>query len=322
MPGALKTHWPFVIVASLLALNIVLVGSLMRRDPQLLSEPASAVSPWSAAPVSASPSSSATPAPSSDPARKDGVGKGEQTRAASGVSTRRQLVIGSANRAWRATLGDCDHAGVLELSVDGGASWKRTRTASLSPITSIQAMSRYTVVAVGGGGKNCAATYKISYVSGDNWESRNRALKGAWYRVPNDTNTVAAPGGDRSTPCTGDITALAPTTARNAIVLCTDGSVLRTKNQGRSWRKTGIVEGAVAVSRANSGYLVASLTSDCDGVTVDLFSSSGSRVSRAPSCAPIQNATAGNVAVAKSGRSIWVWAAGEVLVSRDAGKTW
>lgn len=325
-------RWPVVTVAGLLILNAVLISLLLFR-PQLgiPAEPA----PKSAVPTApGSSASSSRAATGSDPSASvrestspdDGSPSPDPTDTSAAVSnnksTTRMLTFHSAQQGWRATVGNCQTAGVVEATDDGGRTWTSVIDPELSPVTGIQALDRNTLVAIGGSARNCAASYLISYISGGAWEKRDSRLATSWYRTPQNRDAVRTPNGDRSTPCGNGLLDLAVMDDSRAAVLCAGGAIQTSRNAGRTWDEVGVLPGATSLGADKNGYVAGSLTDRCDGVAVTIFGTTQTPDAGGSSCAPTSEARAGSIAVAKRGTRIWVWSGSQVAVSPDAGRTW
>lgn len=232
------------------------------------------------------------------------------------------LTFQSARQGWRATAGDCQTAGVIEATDDGGRTWSPVSDPNLSPVTRLQALDRNTLFAIGGDGSSCTTSYAISYVSGEAWERRESVLSASWHRSPQNRNEVRAPTGRRSTPCRGNLVDLAVMNDVHAAVLCAGGAIASSGDAGRTWDEIGVLPGAASLAAEPTGYVAGSLTDRCDGVAVTLFGATQSSEADGVLCAPVTDAVAGQIAVAKRGDRVWVWAGDQVAASGDAGRTW
>ncbi|MBM7798534.1 hypothetical protein JOE57_001455 [Microlunatus panaciterrae] len=306
---------PIIAIAALLLLNVVLIALLLGR-------PAAPVSAGPADPSSSSdPSDSASAEPSDSPSPQPSAAAEPSDGATPTARTKRLISVASDSQGWRATIGDCDTPGRVEVTEDGGQSWTRTTSPELGPVTRIKALDGNTLFAIGGM-TDCKAEFLISYSNGAEWEGRNANLRGSWYLTPRDRTQVHAAGGDRSRPCKDQLNDLAASDDQHAAVLCSNGSVLTTADSGKSWNTIGTVAGASALGADGSSYVAAGVTDGCNGVTVTTFDAEAEKVKDTRRCAPVPAPSPADIAVAKRGSSIWVWAGPDVAVSRDSGKTW
>jgi hypothetical protein len=105
---------PFVLLGLLVAVNAYLITLLLLPDEQFLAEPASQntdqANPSGATPEASQRTATGAPTPLAS----------EQ---ADVVPAKRLIVATSPLEAWRATVGDCETAGTLEQSTDGGDTW-------------------------------------------------------------------------------------------------------------------------------------------------------------------------------------------------------
>lgn len=326
-----------VTIAVLLVVNAVLIGLLLLR-PQAPVEAIPGGTPYTASPTrdasrSTSPTteSSADASPTEVPSTASASPTdqaptdAESTAAADGSATMRLLTMSSATQGWRAQVGTCDTAGTLETTTDGGRTWTSVPEPGMSPLTRIQATDRDTLVAIGGG-NDCKATYAISYVSGQQWETRNARLGESWYVTPADRTQVRASTGDRSEPCTdagtSEVLDLAVMDDDNATVLCSGGITRSSDDAGRTWSDPVTITGAVALGADTDGYVASSLVESCEGVAVTTFTPNQPPADEPVGCAPVNDAAAGEVAVTTLAGTVWVWAGDQVAVSQDAARTW
>lgn len=316
MPGTKRHYWGFVGLGGLVLVNVVLITLLFLPKEPISAQPDNTAASPSESSADATSSMSASPTPSS--IRKPTA---KNTAPADGVPMRRLLVVSSARQGWRATVGDCDTPGTIELSEDGGKRWRKVSNAGLSPVSSLNALYPNLLSAVGGG-KDCQATFAISYTSGDYWQTRDHKLGASWYLTPKDRNEIRAPG-NRAKLCDRDMVDLAPVDENNAAALCADGAVFSTQNAGATWGSVGRLKGAVALGSDAAGYVIASLGQECTGVALNSFSITAQTVKRkATRCAPVNGARAGEVDVARTENTLWVWGGTTVAVSNDAGNSW
>lgn len=295
--------WPLVTIAALVLINGVLIVFLVLR-----SQPPSTAEPEGPSSAQASPAT----------AQPSGVGASDQGP----VPTQRLLVITSELTAWRATVGDCDEPGTIERSDDGGTTWQLAKVPELSPVTELETVGSDSLFAIGGDSE-CKARYLVTDAEGDSWKADNDALNSSWYRIPRDRTKIRVPGGRPSKPCTAGVGDLAEADEDNIMILCLDGKLRLTRNAGRSWKGAGELAGGQAIGADRNGFVTASLTPGCNGVTVTPFVFKGQSLRRGDrQCAPTERAQSGEVALDKEGDSVWVWSGDQVVVSTDNGTSW
>lgn len=153
MSDLLARHGPKLAVGGLVALNLVLIGALVLRDPvrtAVIAAPVPASSSSSAAPNSAttSPSSNAPdPTPSSS----------ASATATPSVAPSPSQGRPDADAGWRATSTGCDGSAEVEVTTDGGRSWSKTKP-GLTAIVRLKAYGDSSVFAVGADDQ-CRPTY-------------------------------------------------------------------------------------------------------------------------------------------------------------------
>jgi hypothetical protein len=307
-----------LVLAALVVLNVTLIALLFRpqtppgADPYI---PPTQTEPTSTAPEP-STTAAATPTPEAEPTTAAPIEP---------LPAVRLLTIAAPETGWRATVGDCETAGLVEFSGDGGQTWASVDP-GLAPVVRLKALDETTVFAVGGAG-DCEPSFTITSSAGAEWESQDNELPGAWYLEPADRNTVHGPGGTAS-PCATQVVDLAGLTNTQAAVLCTDGAVHLTDDAGATWAVAGSLAGGVALAPQldadadNAGYLVGSLEEGCAGVAVRFVTEDGAGLTDAAACAPVPEAQPGAVALALDEGVAWLWAGEQVLASADAGATW
>jgi len=181
------------------------------------------------------------------------------------------LVALDNQRAWRVGAGSCSAGGAtLATTVDGGKTWARGK-ASLRRIVRVRPTDDQVAFIIGAD-STCAAELKDTGNGGGTWSSGG-AVGGAWFRDPKDPMVVSGPGPAVSQPCgRRAVLDLAVLTAGSAQVLCADGLVRSTTNNGTVWTNVGTVAGAVAlaVSTVNPAetYVARLGAPDCAGVQI------------------------------------------------------
>ncbi len=164
--------------------------------------------------------------------------------------------------------------------------------------------------------------FRYPYTSGDYWQKRDHKLGASWYLTPKDRNEIRAPG-NRAKLCDRDLVDLAPVDENNAAALCSNGAVFSTQNAGATWNSVGRLKGGVALGADPAGYVIASLGKECAGVALNFFGIAAQTLNqKGTRCAPVNGARAGEVDVARTENTLWVWGGTTVAVSNDAGKSW
>jgi hypothetical protein len=312
---------PLAVLAILVAANVWLITLLLRSQSQITAEPAGqltigSTSPTQPRPTSPaegeSPSVSPVPSPSARPPTDQKVA----------VPTR-LLIADSETSAWRATIGDCKTQGQVERSTNGGKSWKQGLKATQGPIVQLGVESNGNLYTVGGAGEKCSMRY-ISYSKKGVIAGQTDKPLGIWSRDPKDPDQILGPALARATPCKGEhLVGLASLSTSEALIVCTDGSVMVTSNFGKSWKKGDALVGTMAVGAGGGRYWVAGADKNCDGLSVRSFTFTKGDLSRGESsCAAGLPVTPGLIAISASGKAIWLWDGNEVHVSTDRGKTW
>lgn len=249
----------------------------------------------------------------------------ETVELADALPPTRILAALDGSLAWRAVTGPCPAAQALpERTTDGGATWTpsdATRFTGSSAILSIRASSKTEASMVTLSGEGCAPQYDKTFVSGDEWKDYPDRLGGNWYVDPADRASVHSPSGSFSAPCP-TVIAFAPRGDTDAGVLCADGAFSRTSDGGASWGKAVSLPGAVNLSAAGSGYLLAAVgQKDCAGVQV-LSTSKALDGALSPTGCREAKIKPGQVALSSADGVVWLWAGNAMSKSSDGGATW
>jgi hypothetical protein len=237
----------------LVALDVALVGTALNSTHAAGID----TSPVSPAPTPDSPAGSAGPSPTASPPA---------------VKAPLQTMIMALDnqRAWRVVAGSCSTGGAaLASTSDGGKTWTKVRP-NLRRIVRLRPADGRTAFVIGAN-SGCLAELRDTVDGGGTWTPAG--TEQAWFRDPRKSTVVQAPGPATSQPCGNravlDLAVLATDSAR---VLCADGLVRSTANNGALWRDVAAVDGAVAlavptVSQAET-YVARLNAPDCAGVQI------------------------------------------------------
>lgn len=316
MPDLLTRHGPKLAVGGLVALNLVLIGALVLRDPvrtavSAAPVPASSSSltpslltttPSSTPDQTPSTSSSTTPSPSPSPfADRPSDGAGEPDRL---------LAVNSGRVAWRANSTDCGGSAVVDVTTNGGSSWSRTKP-GLTAIVRLKAYGDGSVFAIGADDQ-CRPTY--AWITGpeQQWQRDPGRVENTWYRSPDDPDEVHAPGGSNSRPCGDDLLDLAGLGTFEAAVLCTDGRV-RTEAEGRSWKTVQNDSKSLSLNADDNEFVSAGTRSDCSGIVFKRFDRTGAGLDDKGICRSQVRTSRGTTAVSVRAQRVWLWAGDQIL---------
>src|SRR5450631_233391 len=256
--AAWRISSPLVNVAllGLLALDVTLVGTALKSthatgiDTSPVSSAASSIDP-TGVPESSSPSSSSS---------------------AVNAPLQTMLVALDDQRAWRVGAGSCSAGGAtLATTVDGGKTWAKGTT-GVRRIVRVKPDDNRAAFIVGADA-SCAAELRSTSDGGGTWTPGGDVGR-AWFRDPKDSNVVRAPGSAVSRPC-GKKTVLdlaVVSAAGSARVLCADGLVRSTTDNGSVWTDAGTVDGAVALAVPTASpeetYVARLGAPECAGVQI------------------------------------------------------
>ncbi len=173
--------------------------------------------------------------------------------------------------AWRATVGTCSAGGAtVQLSTDGGKTW-RNRTSPYPVITRVSPTDASKAFAVGAEG-SCTMGVRTTTDGGGTWPGTG-PLAETLARDAGDPTKIRVPGGRTVAPCgTVPVVDLARNSPTGAQVLCADGRVMSSTDDGLTWPQSGDVPSALALDSKPVGSAVTAFvarTKDgCAGVQV------------------------------------------------------
>jgi hypothetical protein len=243
-----------VALLGLVALDVTLIGTALNSTN---------------AKVDTSPVSS--PNPSIDPASARVTASPTASLIAANAPLETMLVALDDQRAWRVGAGSCSAGGAnLATTQDGGKTWAKGN-AGLSRIVRVRPQDNQAAFVIGAD-TSCAAQLKGTSDGGSTFGSGGSAGS-AWFRDPKDPLVVWAPGAAKSRPCgKHPVLDLAVLTAGSARVLCADGAVRATTDNGSGWTDLGKVDGAVALAVPTGSpaetYVARLGVRDCAGVQI------------------------------------------------------
>lgn len=299
-------HGATIAIVALLVLNVVLIVPLFTGQHTVPPDATSRLSSKTATPsparVSPSPSPGDTSSPPSDATLMSG-------------RPRRLLTANSEQIAWRAEPAACGQDSKIEVTTDGGKHWRPTDS-SLKSVVRLKGFGDSSVFAIGAD-KNCQPTYAVAAYPGATWQFDDSMLAKAWFRMPNDLNTVHDPQDNTSQPCGKDgLVDLAGRGDHQATVLCADGS-LRIRHGGHYWHTAVKKSHAVALNADDNRFVMAEVAAKCDGLAVQEFSLHGEHVkTKKRHCLKGLDSNPGAVAVTNRLGTTLVWSGDAVSAKR------
>lgn len=311
-----------VAIVGLLVVDLVLVLLALRPHGD---GPVAATSRPSAPAASGTTTSTGTASttPATDQAPADG--------AATVLPLSLQLAAVDAEVAWRVSSPSCAGSGgpagdlreaVVERTLDGGRTWTPVDrpdpvVARLRPTSATEAF----VVSAQDAERGCDTVLR-STRDGGSWSGAGGADSAAWFRDPSRASTLHLPTGRTRRPCGAEGVVVDLLVARSsaAAVLCADGRLLETSDEGDSFRRAAAVDGAVAIADGpGNRYLVAATgVQDCAGVALLTVAGDSTETT---GCVPATSPPAGRVSVSAVGDTVWMVVGDTTLRSTDGGAT-
>lgn len=311
MSAFLRRHGWAIVLGVLVAVNAVLIALLVIRfDHQTATTaqpPISAPSDVSGGPESKSPTPSASDKPTPD-------GSSRQPPTAPAASDHRRVIAAdSENVAWRTVSEGCDTPATVEVTTDGGRTWRRTDP-GIRSIVRLKAFGTHSVFAIGADAQ-CRPTYAWTDGPDKKWQRDSSLISDKWFRVPNDRNQVHDTHGGRSKPCGDGLVDLAGLGTYQAAVLCNDGRI-RTRDQGRGWRTVVHHSHAVALNADDIQFVAAVNSPGCqDGMVIRTFDVNGDGLSSGSGqCRKAPRAGSDGVGVSNIWSTVWLWSGHNVSV--------
>lgn len=273
-------------IVLLLIVDAVLVFFALRAHDAPQGPPSAAPAPPAAAsdrPVPATPSS--------EPELDEPSG--------ASASASRLLAVAGGGVAWRASMGECGAPGVLEVTVDAGATWSAAGLQIDGPVFALQPNADGARGLAVVGDAQCDPVVHRTFTAAVGWEVSPEQLAGSYLGPAGD---VVIAGVEVEAPCES---AAAVTGSGGGVVLC--GDVAHARTGDGAW--VPVAERVIALGPVDRGAAVAMRDVDgCAGITVGIVSGGALLTS----CTDIP--ADAEVAVAAEEGAVWVWAGDAVTV--------
>lgn len=315
MPDFFRNQGGRILVGVLVVLNVVLIAMLVIRQHDLSTShtaiPAARGSTSDNGTTSDPGSPSATP--SASDTSTPTAGEGDQSSGAATGTGRRVMAADSDQVAWRAEPGDCNTPATVEVTTDGGDTWKATDP-GIRSIVRLKAFGTDAVFAIGADA-DCKPTY--AWIDGPDkkWQHDASRTSDKWYRVPTNPNQIHDAEDKTSEPCDKGVADLAGIGTYQAAVLCDDGRI-RTRDKGRGWQTVERNSGAIALNADDSRFVAALKDSSCgDGVAIRTFDADGNGLSDGSgSCREARTRARDKTAISLIYTQVWLWSGNKVSV--------
>jgi photosystem II stability/assembly factor-like uncharacterized protein len=241
-----------------------------------------------------------------------------------GVPTTVVLSVVNGDVAWRATVGSCGTGGgAVDVTTDGGKTW-RNRTSPFPVVTRISATDATKGFVVGADAA-CSMGVRTTTDAGGTWPG-TAPLADTLARDAKDPTKVHAPGNLAVAPCeAAPVVDLARSSSTAAQVMCADGTIRSSTDDGRTWSETAKITSGRALDSRLVGSTVTAYVAwtktGCEGVQVSKVVEG--QVSDL-GCAPTgDEGGPGKVALAApTADTGWLVVGGSTWRSSDGLKTW
>ncbi|GAA1432537.1 hypothetical protein GCM10009616_22220 [Microlunatus lacustris] len=306
MPKNRPGNWPLLAIGGLVVLNVVLLVALFARQPTT-AVPAAAP-PRASTSVTVEPSGS----PDAEPSPTPTATASREPEAEREVPVASRLLAVSSERvAWRASRGGCDDEADVEVTTNGGRTW-RSADPGVSAAVRLKSYGETSVFLIGADGQ-CRPSYAWQTSPDAEWQRDATRADDIWYRMPDNPDRVHAPGGRRSVPCSAGLADLAGLGTERAAALCRDGR-LRTTDDGGRWTTVLKDSGGRALNADDNDFVVAREVPSCSGLVVQRFDVEGGGLDDASPLCRRGLSPDDSVAVAIASSTIWLWSGDEVEV--------
>ena len=160
--------------------------------------------------------------------------------------------------AYRGGTGTCLGGASLERTTNGGKKWRPVEVPA-EAILDLRTTGTDSVEIVGAD-ERCRVRIWASADQGETW-SEPTSASGIFVRLPDTTRDIATPSGVVRNPCPDrDVAPLAveEVSETEGVVLCAEGEVVTTADQGLTWQARTPVVGAKAIAfeGANLGWVL------------------------------------------------------------------
>jgi hypothetical protein len=240
-----RSRLAILLLAIFVAADVLLVTLAFRHTAA--PPPASAETSGRQSPSPASPRAGASSDPSSTPDGSAVVG--EQPLPA-------YVDVDAEGTVLRASRGACDGTGaaVVTVSTNLGKTFRKRDLDGLAEVLRAETTTDSGLLVVGRD-EACELSRWTSQDNGRTW-AREAGAGGAWYLAPSARRQVVfSPAGRQRTPCVP--VALSTMGSDVVRILCEDGQVQGTSDEGESWVTLGRLEGAVSIAFSTPGDGVA-----------------------------------------------------------------